>query len=61
MCWIDCDVGKPPDNIEVKTRVEDIEGNVSRQQNLSLFNNLWFLPDMSMMVYYRPTHWKPLI
>lgn len=23
-------------------------------------SRLWFFPDMSMYVYYVPTHWRPL-
>lgn len=29
-------------------------------QSLVRKGSLWFFPDMSMYVYYRPTHWRPL-
>lgn len=29
-------------------------------QSLVRKGRLWWFPDMSMYVYYAPTHWKPL-
>jgi hypothetical protein len=45
----------PPDEV-VWTKIDDDEGerNVTK---LKRRGNLWFLPDDSMYVYYRPTHW----
>lgn len=28
------------------------------EQELKRMGNLWFVPDGSMYVYYRPTHWR---
>ncbi len=38
------------------TKIHDDEGdrNVAK---LKRRGNLWFMPDDSMYVYYRPTHW----
>lgn len=41
--------------VETKIDDEDGERNVTR---LKRRGNLWFLPDDSMYVYYRPTHWR---
>ena len=30
------------------------------EQELVRKGNLWFFPDMSMYVYYRPTHYKEI-
>lgn len=30
------------------------------EQALYLSDNLWFVPDGSMYVYYSPTHWREL-
>lgn len=29
-------------------------------EKLKRHNNLWFVPDGSMYVYYTPTHWMPV-
>ena len=39
-----------------------IDAGTPRQRNESTLvrkGRLWFFPDMSMYVYYDPTHWRP--
>ena len=48
-----------PDGVEVMTKIDDERG-VRNEQSLRRQGNLWFFPDMSMYVYYAPTHWMPL-
>lgn len=41
----------------VETKIDDEDG----ERNVQLMRregNLWFVPDSSMYVYYRPTHWR---
>jgi hypothetical protein len=47
-----------PETIEVETKIDDKDG-ARNEQTLVRQGRLWFLPDMSMYVYYRPTHWRP--
>jgi hypothetical protein len=55
--WQCCSVSLPPPDITVETKIDDGRGirNVAR---LLRHGNLWFFPDMSMYVYYAPTHWR---
>lgn len=46
-----------PLDIEVMTKIDDANGS-RNEQSLVRHGNLWFFPDMSMYVYYRPTHWR---
>lgn len=48
-----------PKNEVVMTKIDDSRG-IRNEQALKLHNDLWFYPDDSMYVYYRPTHWRPL-
>lgn len=57
--WIKCNDKLPQENIEVMTMIFDING-IRNKQTLIRIGNLWFFPDMSMYVYYIPTHWKSL-
>lgn len=51
---IDC----APEGQVVETKISDfIEGD-RNVQPLKRKGNLWFFPDMSMYVYYTPTHWR---
>jgi hypothetical protein len=45
-----------PENEVIWTKIDDSEGerNIAK---LIRIGNLWFFPDRSMYVYYRPTHW----
>ncbi|MBH2008348.1 MAG: hypothetical protein I8H71_01475 [Xanthomonadaceae bacterium] len=55
--WIKVADQLPPDGAEVETKIDD-EGGVRNEQSLKRRGSLWFFPDMSMYVYYRPTHWR---
>jgi len=48
-----------PERVEVMTKIHDDKG-ARNETSLVRQRNLWFFPDMSMYVYYRPTHWMPL-
>lgn len=57
--WIRCTYQLPRDGVEVMTKIDDEKG-CRNETSLKRQRNLWFFPDMSMYVYYTPTHWKPL-
>jgi hypothetical protein len=42
----------------VDTKIDNEKG-CRNEQPLQRQGNLWFFPDGSMYVYYRPTHWSP--
>lgn len=51
-------IATAPEGVEVETKIDD--GVILRnEQTLVRKGALWFFPDMSMYVYYRPTHWRP--
>ena len=52
------DTSNAPEGVVVWTKIDDANG-VRNETKLKRQKNLWFLPDGSMYVYYRPTHWKP--
>ena len=53
------DTSNAPEGVVVWTKIDDVNG-VRNETKLKRQKNLWFLPDGSMYVYYRPTHWKPV-
>lgn len=55
--WIKIQDELPPHGAVVQTKIDDENGE-RNVQNLKLQGNLWFVPDGSMYVYYRPTHWR---
>jgi hypothetical protein len=55
--WIKCAEMLPPKNVVVWTKIHDDEGERNVQE-LKRSGNLWFVPDGSMYVYYKPTHWQ---
>lgn len=55
--WIIVKDHTPPEEFVVETKIDDGRG-VRNQANLKRRGSLWFLPDDSMYVYYRPTHWR---
>ncbi len=57
--WNETRLVKPEDGVVVETKVDDEHG-CRNEQSLVKDGNLWFFPDRSMYVYYRPTHWRPL-
>ena len=48
---------QPPQGVVVLTKI-DSDGVSRNEQELVLKGSLWFFPDMSMYVYYTPTHFK---
>lgn len=50
---------EPKNGVEVETKIDDGRG-VRNVTTLKRQNNLWFFPDMSMYVYYTPTHWREI-
>ena len=57
--WIECSVSVPPNDQAVLTKIDDEHGP-RNEQVLRLVGRLWWFEDMSMYVYYAPTHWRPL-
>ena len=55
--WIRTDQELPPKNVEVETMIADRKGK-RNQTTLIHYEGLWFFPDMSIYVYYTPTHWR---
>ena len=55
--WRSCE--RAPDNRVVLTKIDDGQG-ARNHQALKRSGNLWYVPDGSMYVYYRPTHWREL-
>lgn len=56
--WNSCNVILPENGVEVLTKIDDKDG-CRNKTTLKRQGRLWFFPDMSMYVYYDPTHWKP--
>ena len=56
--WVSVKHALPKDRALVDTKIDDDEG-VRNEQQLRRQGALWFFPDFSMYVYYRPTHWRP--
>ena len=46
-----------PEGETVDTKIDDASG-ARNEQRLKRKGRLWFYPDMSMYVYYTPTHWR---
>jgi hypothetical protein len=55
--WTSVDFKLPPEGKAVMTKIDDTKGPRNEQQLVRL-GRLWFFPDMSMYVYYSPTHWS---
>ena len=55
--WIACKTELPPEGVEVETKIDD-DGGPRNEWTLKRKGRLWFYPDMSMYVYYTPTHWR---
>ncbi len=49
-------IDSAPEGVEVRTKIDDRDG-IRNEQALVRKGRLWFYPDMSMYVYYTPTHW----
>ncbi len=46
-----------PNGVAVDTKIDDERG-VRNEVKLIRQDRLWFFEDMSMYVYYEPTHWR---
>ena len=57
--WISTKELLPPEKQVVYTKIDDEKG-IRNEQRLIYYHNLWFLADISMYVYYTPTHWKKI-
>lgn len=51
--WHSVRTDPPPEGLEVIVMNNDGAHLVRK-------GNLWFLPDMSMYVYYTPEYWRPI-
>lgn len=51
------DIQSAPQNVEIETKISDSSGE-RNIQNLIRQDNLFWHTDMSMYVYYTPTHWR---
>ncbi len=49
-----------PNGRVVRTKIDEGRSGARNQQALRRSGNLWFVPDGSMYVYYRPTHWHEI-
>ncbi len=63
MDWIPCLRELPPTDVVVETKIDDENGvrnvqTLRRYQRDTNTRSLWFFPNMSMYVYYEPTHWR---
>lgn len=47
----------PPAGVEVETKLDDEHG-ARNEQTLIYKSGLWWIADMSMYLYYVPTHWR---
>lgn len=52
------DATDAPENVAVWTKIDDKDGE-RNIQTLKRQGSMWWYPDMTMYVYYRPTHWAP--
>jgi hypothetical protein len=52
-------IDSAPEGIPVRTIIRDEHGE-RNETTLTRQKGLWFFPDMSMYVYYRPTHWHAI-
>ena len=55
--WIRVNEQLPCDHMIVETKIDDKLG-IRNVCNLIRIKNLWYLENMSMYVYYTPTHWR---
>ena len=55
--WNNITESPAPEGVVIWTKIDDHLGRRNEQQ-LIRKGNLWWFTDMSMYVYYTPTHWK---
>ena len=57
MDWIRTKDLRPPEDVIIETKIDD--GQSTRNEGTLIFHRgLFFQTDLSMYVYYTPTHWK---
>lgn len=49
-------ISTAPENKVVNIKIDEKDG-IRNEQKLKRQGLLWFYPNMSMYVYYTPTHW----
>lgn len=57
--WISINSLLPKNGKVVETKIDDSKG-CRNQGFLIRQDNLWFMTDMKMYVYYTPTHWREI-
>lgn len=57
MNWKETKNELPPINELVDTKIDDEKG-IRNEGTLRFHDNLWWMSDDKMYVYYTPTHWK---
>ena len=57
--WISTSARKPPERVDVETKIDDANGE-RNVQTMAFWRNLWWIDDYYMYVYYMPTHWRLL-
>ena len=55
--WYETPTTPAPEGVKLLTKIHDNKGS-RNEQELIRKGNLWWFTDMSMYVYYTPTHWK---
>lgn len=60
MDWIKTSEQLPDEDKVVSTKIDDANGCRNEGVKLKRQGRLWFFPDDSMYVYYKPTHWKEI-
>ena len=55
--WTSIENLLPPEEMVVETKISDEKGD-RNFSDLVLYMGRFFFPDMSMYVYYTPTHWR---
>jgi len=58
--WQPIATHNPPEGVILNTKIDDV-GGIRNNQKLIKKGNLWWYPDMSMYVYYTPTHWLQVL
>jgi hypothetical protein len=53
-------IATAPEGTAVDTCIDAGTPKQRNEQSLVRKGRLWFFTDMSMYVYYTPTHWRPL-
>ena len=53
-------ISTAPEGVEVLTAIIEPKREQRNTASLIRKGRLWFFPDMSMYVYYAPTHWRAI-